>query len=470
MIFYSTLALASAVCVTGAYLLWWKTRSLAFPFGMAALYFWSLHGGWAIIYDNLGGDSGKLYHGYFKKIVSVELDNDYLASLALYGAFIAAVALTAFLMVRPRRQPLGAALAGDARPLHISHGRVLFWAGAAGLASLFIVRGSLSAANAAGISAYHALSMSDDPLIALHQLLDRVALLPLAIGIATYASGKYGRFLTGTASFGAGCGYAAAAACMLLYCFLIGAKNETFHALVTGGLFYLQNCVRPRLGRLVLCGALVFGAIAYVDFTRGASISELKSVVNWSDFFASFVKIFDSNEAYTGHMSLYAVITEEVPFTYGSSFVSLTASVVPRALWPDRPDGIFTYYVREVGAVEGQGYTIHHATGWYLNFGVCGLLAGGVLLGWVWARLFNWLPDKGWKRSSLALRLIQATAFFTFSGGMQVFVRAGIEAYKAMAVLCLFAPIVVLWCATRTPSGAGRRPASRAGAMASGRG
>ena len=49
----------------------------------------------------------------------------------------------------------------------------------------------------------------------------------------------------------------------------------------------------------------------------------------------------------------------------------------------------YQYYATGVGAREGQGYSIHHATGWYLNFGVAGVVMGAILLGRLWAGLYN---------------------------------------------------------------------------------
>jgi len=35
-----------------------------------------------------------------------------------------------------------------------------------------------------------------------------------------------------------------------------------------------------------------------------------------------------------------------------------------------------------VGAIQNQGYSLHHATGWYLNFGYFGVALGAVVMAW----------------------------------------------------------------------------------------
>ncbi len=74
---------------------------------------------------------------------------------------------------------------------------------------------------------------------------------------------------------------------------------------------------------------------------------------------------------------LYGVLADEAEPRFGYSLYSLACSVVSRAvLWPDRPADIYNYYADSVGAIQNQGYSVHHATGWYLNFGYRGRGAG----------------------------------------------------------------------------------------------
>src|SRR3972149_12023601 len=120
MSYYVFLSVAVLVVLALCWALWKTTNSIAFPFGMAVIYFWSLHGAWAIVTDCLGGDSQKQYHYLFDKMFRVYLDANYAWTLALYAAFIAIVALTVLLWVKAAPLP-----SKNLSPLVISHDRLI---------------------------------------------------------------------------------------------------------------------------------------------------------------------------------------------------------------------------------------------------------------------------------------------------------------------------------------------------------
>lgn len=440
MLFYLLLALASLVVIAFAWLLYWKTGSIAFPVGFAVFYFWSIHGGWGIVTDLAGGESGKRYHYLFDKVAPVYLDSVYMSSLVLYITFITTVGLAVYCTTNRHRGKL----VPSAHPVALCHKTLIFCCMAAGLLSYLFVHTELATAALDGISGYQALSISEDKFYTLQKLLVRMAVLSLSIGIAVYASGKCGRHFVGPRKPTLPFWYAVVAVALTLMCFLKGQKNELFHALLTGTLVYLHNAERPKIWRLFLCGFLVFGVIAYIDSTRGYAIHELSNEISWEGFMHSYERILASNEAYAAHISMNAVQATEVELTYGSSLWSLAASFVPRIFWPGRPDDIYAHYAREVDVVEGQGYVIHHATGWYLNFGVIGVLMGGALLGVVWGKLYNRFIQKSRRPMSLTGRLFSAIAFLGFTGGMQFLIRGGPESYKSMVLNCLLAPLLIL--------------------------
>ena len=106
-----------------------------------------------------------------------------------------------------------------------------------------------------------------------------------------------------------------------------------------------------------------------------------------------------------------------VPWTWGSSVLSLALSAVPRIFWAARPDTIYVHYAAFLGLEAGQGYTIHHATGWYLNFGPVGVLLGGGALGSLWGWLYRKtgsvdILSASWRPACAVL------AFAFFTGGL----------------------------------------------------
>jgi hypothetical protein len=100
--------------------------------------------------------------------------------------------------------------------------------------------------------------------------------------------------------------------------------------------------------------------------------------------------------------------------------------------------------VNGVGAAEGQGYSIHHATGWYLNFGVPGVVMGACLLGFVWAALYNNVVQSNRQAGSGWWRVFCIVGFFTFSASLPIIIRSGPEIYKSVLVESFFVPVAVL--------------------------
>jgi hypothetical protein len=139
---------------------------------------------------------------------------------------------------------------------------------------------------------------------------------------------------------------------------------------------------------------------------------------------------------------LYGVLRFEAPITYGTSLISLAASVVPRVFWPVRPLDVYPYYAESVQAAGGQGYSLHHAAGWYLNFGVAGVMLGGVVWGWLWASLFNRFHQA--RPNQVAMRFFTVLAPWVFVAGIPGLIRTGIEGYKGLAVDSFLVPTVSL--------------------------
>jgi hypothetical protein len=144
---------------------------------------------------------------------------------------------------------------------------------------------------------------------------------------------------------------------------------------------------------------------------------------------------------------MYGALSQDIPLTYGSSLTSMLASTIPRFLWADRPVDIYSYFAESVHAVEGQGYTIHHAAGWYLNFGAIGLLFGAALMGWVWGRFYNSFSDV-YARTSRLHYIFSSIAPWIFVAYIHAMMRAGPEVYKGLFLEGIFMPLTVLLLAS----------------------
>ena len=77
-------------------------------------------------------------------------------------------------------------------------------------------------------------------------------------------------------------------------------------------------------------------------------------------------------------------------------------------------------YAESLGIYEGatgQGFTVHHATGWYLNFGTWGLIAGALLVGIIWAECYNAhnRVRRGDRHWAAVLAIVAPAGFVLFS-------------------------------------------------------
>jgi len=448
MEYFALLVIATTIIVVLAVALFRKRRDAGTLVGISALYYWSLFGAWYIVIDKTGGFSGKNY-GYLEgKLFPILLDRNYLVALGLYAGFIILVELTLLLAVRPAQEDRSAAPALPRAPLLLRHGPILLIGLFAGVASFLLVGDKLGSAWTLNESAYVYTRTQTDDWFTLHQVLNRVALLPPAIGLAVLAAGKRSRTLVSVRRRYTLPAYLLLLAGMLAFTFILGNKNEVLSTLVAGVLAYLGLVRKPnwiRAGLVVAGGLWVLYAI---DFFRAVPLAGLEEAVSGRAGEATGITDFltSSNEAYGAHFSMYGVLAGDVQPRFGYSLYSLVCSAIPRVLWPDRPPDIYLYYSESVGAIQNQGYSLHHATGWYLNFGYLGVALGAVVMGLVWAYCLNAHRRAG---SGRLFRLFGTVAPWLFVACLPPLIRAGPEGYKGFLIEGVMIPVGVLAFACR---------------------
>jgi hypothetical protein len=447
--FYLLLTSATvAICIL-AWIVWSRTRHISFPLGIGLLYYWSLFGAWSIVGDRLGGDSGKRYGYLEEKLFPITLDHDYFMTLLLYAVFIILIEIVLLLFLTSG--PAADETLQD--PIHVSHGVMILLAVLCGLGSYGLIRDYLEMAEDMNLSAYmvtRGVTGELPPYFTLHQLLSRSALLSAVIGLSILCSGDQGRVLAGTAGWAVKAGYAAVIAGLFWFELILGNKNELLFAGIAGLLLYLENTPRPNWVSLSLAGALGLTGLWLVDTLRGlplAAVAEGIQDLEPAQWFEAAQFVTSSNEAFSAHFSLYGALALHVPLTHGESFISALASLVPRFVWPDRPPDIYLHYASSVGAVEGQGYTIHHAAGWYLNFGVFGVLLGALLWGWIWARCYANSHREGSQQIHFRT-LWNLVLPWMFVANIPMLIRAGFEGYKALLIEAFLLPTIILLLAS----------------------
>jgi hypothetical protein len=216
---------------------------------------------------------------------------------------------------------------------------------------------------------------------------------------------------------------------------------------VVAVLAYLQLGRAPSRTLIVATGAVLLLFLGFVDALRGTAASALAGELangGWSRQVTEGVwMVASSNEAFASHFSLYGVLSHDLPTEWGWGVMSLVASVVPRFAWPTRPLDIYQTYVDGVGAVQDQGYTIHHAAGWTLTFGPIGIALGAAVLGLVWVAAYR-AQDLALAGKLRQLRLFMILLPALLVANFPMFVRGGIEAYKGLMIDAVLAPLLLL--------------------------
>jgi hypothetical protein len=359
-----------------------------------------------------------------------------MVTIVLYGLFILCVGFSGGLLIRKKVSEK----LDRFQPIHVSHSRLLILSGLSLAVSFLIVRDQIFEMILMNQTGYSLTSdgRSAIPLFSIHQALNRLAVIPLAIGTPLLFCGSQGRYLIGSKSFLVSLSYFVLITCVFMYGFMLGNKAESFAGLITGVLIYLSNTPRARIGILAIWGSAMFMVIALVDYIRTVPLGDILSGrFEHDSLIRAPLEVFRSNEAFATHFSMYGVISHDVPLIYGKGVAALVTAFVPRILWSARPAVTYAYYAEELGLPIDQGFTLHHATGWYLNFGVPGVIIGGSVLGIVWASLFRKMQQPG-------PHVIVGLVGFTFiTGGMADFVRAGIASYKGLVLYNIIFPWLV---------------------------
>lgn len=394
-----------------------RTKDPTFVVGSILIFYFSLLGSYALVADRIGGDSGFTYQYLEDKLFPVYLDYSYRMTIHYYGLFICLAILPMVLFGQSRK------ILDFKLELNWNAPRGLMLALVSAVLSVWIMRDYLIQAIFLNLSGYAATrgQLGVDSLFTLHQILNRVALFSLAAGLVLIDRKDrlwripYGIFFVFMAAF----------------CAILGNKNELLQSFILIAL--LWQCTHPKTSVVYYLPPSIFAilSLGLVNFVRTLPLSGLQSGLREVDLWNSFRSMFISNEAIGPHLAMYNTLLHDIPPSGGTSISSLLLSIVPRFFWADRPGSIYEYYVAHLGVVDRQGFGIHHAAGWYLNFGVIGIAAGALLLGCLWYySLCRWQSaSKVSSKTLFKFLLYPSFCLFLIEA-----IRAGPEAYKGFLV------------------------------------
>lgn len=462
MIHYVFLSLFTLLIIFLSWKIWAKTGQVAFLIGIFFLYYWSLLGAWVIIFDSLtgqkGADFGLHYYHFNKYLFPLYVDKIYLWVISLYAAFILVVQLTILYFAAPRsRIP-----ASEVKPVEINHPLLIVICVLSSVISFFLVWKEILTAAKFGESIYVVTRHQPGRFVTIHQLLNEVSVIALYIGLISCISGKNSKYISGDNRKKILVFYVLAVIFIEFYLLLLGNKKEIFFGGILALIFYFNNVVAKANWKAVALFLFIiilplffndgFRAYSPTFLTKYFDVSGLELHLDREIAYTQFtvkntaLSFLFSNEMFSAHYSMYGVLSHDVPLTYGSSLLSLAASFIPRIAWPGRPGTVYEYYVQQVGATPGQGYTIHHASGWYLNFGIAGVLAGAFVFGLLWVYLYNKFNAVSGVRNNF-LKIFFILGISAITAHLPSLIRTSPEGYKALFFEALLLPAAIIYIA-----------------------
>lgn len=406
-----------------------KTSSLILVTPIFVMYFWSLFGVWSWIPMKLGGG----FNFYESIMFVVNIDEFYLESLVLYSIFIGV--FTAYVNNFARNQHRDTYQIeqkkikyrgfidklAKRKPYYVIIYSMFFY-------FVFMSMRDISSAIQQGVSAY-GVSRFDSSLGGLNTLVDFFGNTSMYLIIPLLFSNRTKKFKI------------IYIICPLIMYFtinlLLGNRNILLSILIIIVILFselngLKKTFRPHYLLLAFCGLL---GIQLISFIRGISIAQVLA----GDFEFSIKNLIsslgNSAEQYAAQLSMYGVLKNEVPCTFGTSLLFLFSTFVPAFLGLPRPDRIYMYYVMQT--MHGKpdiGVTIHHATAWYLNFGLIGIIVGALL----WGVFLKFL----YKRR-LSFIYFYGSILFSVAS-IQMIRDGGPESYKGALLLVTIIPMLII--------------------------
>lgn len=441
-----------------------RTRDLSIPVGAFLVYFWTLLGAWPFILDAATGYQGYRvglsYYYLMEKMFPFEVDTDYVKAVLLHGTFMAGMVAAWSFMSRRRTDD------DEQRPVMVvDHRRFLIGGVALVLVSLAMVLPEVRMAMRDDVSVYVALSQVEGARGALHGLMNEMAAMCLVLGGAIRLSEDAPRpWFTSRNGKWTLRAYPALVHLLCLYFVFVGDRHPIFVGLVVGCLLLFQVYGRSGWRKAFPLVATCLGAIILAGWVRSFTWHEVATLSKHENPeaapypyelpliahvpakkgpVAAVLEHFWTNELFAPHFSMYGVLRCDVPMAPGVSFRYLLYAFRPSFMGA-RPGTVYDHYAEHARLVPGQGYTIHHATAWYLNAGVAGPFVGGAMVGLLWT-LARWRPRQSrWApRTVVMLRM----APFLFVAFLPQLLRTGPEAYKALMIEGLGMPLFLLFLA-----------------------
>lgn len=438
------------------------------------MFFWTFNGAWIFTIDQLlgakGANIGISYYGIFDKIFPVYLDNYYFLSIIYYGIFIIGIQL--FIWIFGAKRDKGKIITFES--INISIQTLSLITIVLIFLNLFIIYPDLKEAVKQGKSFYFQLNNSTNRFLTIYQLICKIVAFISFFNLIIYFLEKTDNFFAFKRNYFTSISVILCLIFVVCFFVLTGNKHDLLFTGVFGLLYMLRKITWKKIINFIVFSFILLILFISTDFTRGIqffSSNNLKQInlpqtnnsqTNNSqtneqteifnnqrqDINNSFKNFLFHNEMFYAHFSMYGVLSKNIPLTYGKSFNYLIHSLIPRSIINERPEDIYQYYARSVKVKKGQGYTIHHATAWYLNFGFLGIILSVFVVGGIWCLLNNLYFKNTFKNRFF--KLFGIVSPFLFVAFLPNLIRSGPEAYKGVVFESLLIPVLIIYFASRT--------------------
>lgn len=474
ILYYAFLLMVTGLIFFNVYRIWKIDSDFTIPVVVFFMLYFSIGGAYIFpidqYYDYKGSSIGLHYVPIFKKLFEVQFDWNYVISVSAYLAFILVFLQVYWLGVKKdflNFRGFKKSTTGLTYGFWINPYLILLLTISFVLISFYLLRAEILFAINNEESIYLVTRANKNKYYTIHQLANSMSvLIPfIAYTFATLKNNRFNIFVEDNKRTFIiilfSCLFAA------LYIVLLGNRREVLSGIVICVLICLNNYKEIKLHRfgiiVSVCGMLFLAngffrstvipkwinqSIAVNEDPEFVFVPKVETEADKIDAMIqgkqAVTSFLFSNELFYAHFSMYGALEKKVPITFGSSFLYLFTSIVPRAIYPNRPDDIYTHYAREVRAVEGQIYTIHHAAAWYLNFGFLGVGLGAFMLSCLFVLSYH-LNRAKVQFSFAGMALLKFLIPFLLTSQIVTFITAGPEAYKAMLLEGVLIPVVLLY-------------------------
>lgn len=406
-----------------------RTDSLILVVPIAVMYFWSIFGAWSFIPLKLSG--GSIF--YEDMLFSVSIDEHYFMMLLYYSFFI--IVFSTFILTHTKRRNLVSiknngsyrdvieSLAGNA-----NYNLIVYLFLAVFLLSSYK---DIYAAMTSNMSAYSLSRFSSTVANGSLVMFCGDTFTYLAIPILFSRNNRLRRSII-----------IGLFAIYFLFNFLLGNRNILLCDFVILIILYSQLKGLKSVLKIknVVIAILLFSMIQFISFVRGSSVND---IIAGHDAFRMrdiFISTMQSSEQYAAQISMYGVHKYDVPVTYGKGVLYFVSTFIPQFVGLERPERLYHYYIQNtVHNTLDMGVTLHHATAWYLDFGIIGIILGALLWGYVLIYLY--------KRRSRFVYLYGAIIFSAVS--IQMIRDSGMESYKGGLILNTIIPMLIIYFCTK---------------------